>query len=202
MTSPTPSPSSQEDARELTDEQIKHMADRFLGWKLPADFNPDGGVSIKQPFGAPWPIGTNLFTARQAVEMVRYLAEGLPRPTPDRTDDVGEMVERVARAIAHRFSGGKSDNPNGAEIVAAEAAIEATGVLSLQRDRDALREALKLAVPIIEEEREVMVSGHTVLYERSADYGMVVDPDAVSWITAADKALNAARALLHPENEE
>ena len=28
----------------ITDEQIKYMRDRFLGWKLPEGFNPDGGI--------------------------------------------------------------------------------------------------------------------------------------------------------------
>ena len=28
----------------LTDEQIKYMRDRFLGWKLPENFNPDNGI--------------------------------------------------------------------------------------------------------------------------------------------------------------
>lgn len=26
----------------MTDDQIKHMVNRFLGWKLPENFNPDG----------------------------------------------------------------------------------------------------------------------------------------------------------------
>jgi hypothetical protein len=50
-----------------------------------------------------------------------------------------DVVERVARAIALRFSGGKSDNPNGAELEAARAAIEAMGLESMQRRVDAMR---------------------------------------------------------------
>ena len=30
----------------MTDEQIKHMANRFLGWPIPENFNPDGGISF------------------------------------------------------------------------------------------------------------------------------------------------------------
>lgn len=71
---------------EMTEAQIKHMVDRFLGWKLPDSFNPDGGISFKKthgeqgPFGAQKyePIGTNLFDAGQADEMVRYMVEDLP----------------------------------------------------------------------------------------------------------------------------
>lgn len=69
----------------MTDDQIKHMVDRFLGWKLPEHFNPDGGISFK-PFGNMGtehqyknePSGTNLFDAMQARAMVRHMIEGLP----------------------------------------------------------------------------------------------------------------------------
>jgi hypothetical protein len=71
----------------MTDEQIKHMVNRFLGWRLPKDFQPDAGISFKAECneGTPWlrkhePTGTNLFTADQAEAMVRYLVEGLPQP--------------------------------------------------------------------------------------------------------------------------
>lgn len=60
----------------------------------------------------------------------------------------------------------------------------------------AAADALRLAIPIIEEERESMVSSYTVLYRGSPDFGKVVDADAVEWITAADAALDAARAVL------
>jgi hypothetical protein len=30
----------------MSDEQIKYMVDRFLGWRLPENFNPDGGISF------------------------------------------------------------------------------------------------------------------------------------------------------------
>lgn len=69
--------------------QIKHMVDRFLGWKLPVAFNPDGGVSFARELnGEPrrdqdWPIGTNLLDAIQAEAMVRHMAEGLPAERGD-----------------------------------------------------------------------------------------------------------------------
>jgi hypothetical protein len=59
---------------------IKHMVDRFLAWKLPQSFNPDGGVSFTKVAneGTPYarkyePIGTNLFDAVQAEAMVRHM---------------------------------------------------------------------------------------------------------------------------------
>lgn len=48
------------------------MVDRFLGWKLPKDFAPDGGISFKE--SAWWPVGTNLLTADQAKEMLQHVA--------------------------------------------------------------------------------------------------------------------------------
>jgi hypothetical protein len=54
---------------------VKHMANRFLGWKLPVNFSPDGGIKYNPVY--PTPIGTNLFNAQQAEEMVRYMVEGL-----------------------------------------------------------------------------------------------------------------------------
>ena len=61
-------------------EVVKIMVDRFLSWKLPKDFAPDAGISFKAVYneGTPWPakhepIGTNLFHAGQAEEMVRHM---------------------------------------------------------------------------------------------------------------------------------
>lgn len=69
----------------MTDDQIKHMVDRFLNWNLPEDFNPDGGISFKREFNenTPWtmkhePSGTNLLDAMQADAMVRHMLEGCP----------------------------------------------------------------------------------------------------------------------------
>lgn len=69
----------------LTEKQIKHMRDKFLGWKLPENFNPDGGISFKKTFNdhleTPMknePSGTNLFDADQAEAMVRHMIDGMP----------------------------------------------------------------------------------------------------------------------------
>lgn len=73
----------------MSDEQIKHMVNRFLQWRLPENFNPDAGISFKRDFNenTPWPmkhepVGTNLFDATQAEEMVRYMVAGMPTPQP------------------------------------------------------------------------------------------------------------------------
>lgn len=67
----------------MTDAQIKQMVDRFLQWKLPADFAPDAGISFKAEFNEHTahpmrhePVGTNLFNAAQAEAMVRHMLGG------------------------------------------------------------------------------------------------------------------------------
>ena len=65
----------------VTDE----MVTRFLGWKLPENFSPDGGISFARTVNtyidgqfvkdAPrpkqdWPVGTNLLDAEQARQML------------------------------------------------------------------------------------------------------------------------------------
>ncbi len=72
----------------ITEEQIKYMVNRFLGWKLPQDFKPDGGIHFNKDEPKQWhprntpyePSGTNLFHVGQAEEMVRYMLDGLSHP--------------------------------------------------------------------------------------------------------------------------
>lgn len=72
----------------MTDEQVKHMVNRFLAWGLPHDLAPDGGISFER-IASPGtiyatvrqPSGTNLFNAEQAEAMVRHMLEGLPTAT-------------------------------------------------------------------------------------------------------------------------
>lgn len=69
----------------MNDAQIKHMAERFLAWKLPENFNPDAGINFKPTFNEHTdhpmrhePTGTNLFDYGQATAMIRHMIEGLP----------------------------------------------------------------------------------------------------------------------------
>lgn len=59
----------------MSDTQIQQMVDKFLSWKLPEDLIPDGGISIRKIEGFQ-PVGTNLLTATQAEQMIRYITEG------------------------------------------------------------------------------------------------------------------------------
>lgn len=93
----------------MTEEQIKHMVDRFLGWKLPEKFKPDAGISYTPlPYGksAGIPTGTNLFDAEQAAAMVRYLVDGLPAAVSDETLTLKRRVTVLERVIAEDL------NPN------------------------------------------------------------------------------------------
>ena len=64
----------------ITEKLVKHMVDRFLGWRLPENFQPDGGIAFKKTFNEHMPTpsksepsGTNLFDIDQAYAMVRYM---------------------------------------------------------------------------------------------------------------------------------
>lgn len=83
----------------MNDEQIKHMVNRFLMWKLPTDFRPDDGISFdpisnrgNQYEARRTPSGTNLFDCRQAEEMVRHMLEGLPGQVES------EIIEMISKS--------------------------------------------------------------------------------------------------------
>lgn len=110
----------------MTEAQIKHMVDRFLGWHLPEDFRPDDRISFKRSEyqGKPYPMptGTNLFDADQAEAMVRFMAEDAPatqweiayreeaakfQQETRRTSEQFLLIERMAKKL--RDSGHRSD---------------------------------------------------------------------------------------------
>lgn len=71
--------------KRVLDAGIKVMVDRFLGWKLPENFNPDGGIVFEpimnkgsQHEMKREPSGTNLFDAQQAEAMIRHIVD-VPR---------------------------------------------------------------------------------------------------------------------------
>ncbi len=64
----------------MTEELISEMASRFLQWRLPDDFHPDGGITYTPSYrgldGQEYkrdPVGTNLFTHEQAKAMIRHM---------------------------------------------------------------------------------------------------------------------------------
>lgn len=64
----------------MTPEQIEVIVQRFLSWRLPADFSPDAGISFKATYNEGTdhparhePTGTNLLSHAQASAMFREL---------------------------------------------------------------------------------------------------------------------------------
>lgn len=83
----------------ITDAVVKHMVNRFLGWRLPKPWNPDNGISYARPnYAHPpadhdWPVGTNLFSATDAEAMVRYMVEGIPTDRATTAQENGSASE-------------------------------------------------------------------------------------------------------------
>lgn len=80
------------------EQLIKYMAQRFLSWKLPADFNPDCGISFVADYNQNTqypakhePVGTNLFTADQTEAMLRHLLTGAKLGGPNINDMAREI---------------------------------------------------------------------------------------------------------------
>ena len=60
---------------------IDRLVNKFLGWKLPKDFSPDGGIVFdKHQNHHITPTGTNLFSAEQAKAMFEHLLADEPQP--------------------------------------------------------------------------------------------------------------------------
>ena len=89
---------------------IDKMVSRFLCWKLPEDFNPDGCVMFVPTKGhgydSPhWPFGTNLLTAEQARKMFEHVtadepAEGLQPYQQRVVTEKADLDERLGRLLA------------------------------------------------------------------------------------------------------
>lgn len=111
----------------MNDKQIKYMVARFLGWKLPADFKPDAGISFKADYNENTeypakhqPVGTNLFDATQTEAMVRYLAQGIDlvdeRPTSDTKSsksapDSTNIRAAIDKILRHNYQAILDSNP-------------------------------------------------------------------------------------------
>lgn len=93
---------------------IKHMVDRFLGWKLPDNFAPDGGISFVKVGNAGTvheykhsPSGTNLLDATQATAMVEHMVAGLDAPVAFDGDDKVALQSKVSELNAELARIGK-----------------------------------------------------------------------------------------------
>lgn len=112
---------------------VGEMVNRFLGWKLPKDFQPDAGITFKAEYneGTQWPgrhepIGTNLLNAEQAKAMFEFCLSSAPvqqsEPVKGKPEPVAFLIEgfdgkgqRVASIIQQN-----ADNAKNAASVFAE----------------------------------------------------------------------------------
>jgi hypothetical protein len=76
------------------------ITSRFLQWKLPENFNPDGGITFERDYNqnTPWPakhepVGTNLFTFEQAKAMFEYVLAGVEPAPASALSDPGELPD-------------------------------------------------------------------------------------------------------------
>ena len=106
-----------------SETQIKYMANRFLQWKLPKNFSPDGGVTFDPIMNAGTqyemrrePTGTNLLDAMQAEEMVRFISEGMAKPTPLRRASEQD-AEKAIRQLKMAINAAENANQAGEDIV-------------------------------------------------------------------------------------
>ena len=108
---------------------IDELVNRFLRWKLPKGFSPDGGISFKRIPDFPElnkgeyePVGTNLFTADQAKEMFEYLLDDEPTVLNNMTnspEQVAKYIKQnrpdISKELAKHF---KPQDPLQGELVA------------------------------------------------------------------------------------
>ncbi len=187
----------------MTDDQIKHMVDRFLSWQLPANFAPDAGISFVPDFnvGTPYPMkhtpsGTNLFNAEQSEAMVRHMVEGLAAlSTPQPVGEVNSASSLIA--IGKVAQGLWVDHA--ATLLAAQMSSEdeadwiikeRTGAVSVNAALCAIAEALTQTAPLAQ-------TGESALRSAAREFIEAYDnPDGPAFVKV--NALRAALATPSP----
>lgn len=88
---------------------IEELVIRFLGWKLPADFSPDGGIKFNPNANSDSPLelqyehepcGTNLFNDQQATDMLTHVT----KPLIHRVTELEERLIMAQSAIQEAYS--------------------------------------------------------------------------------------------------
>ena len=86
------------------------MVIRFLSWRLPDDFSPDGGIEFHRLAGQQHgPTGTNLLNAQQAEAMIRHLL--YPSPA-----EMVDLIGELGRAVFNLIDNCETSGPKGAEV--------------------------------------------------------------------------------------
>lgn len=91
-------------ARSRNKELVKKIVDRFLAWRFPDDICPDGGLSFTPEINGHKyePIGTNLLSEEQAIEMIDdiigrdklYTQADLDKAVRERTREIASCLDR------------------------------------------------------------------------------------------------------------
>lgn len=102
----------------MTNEQIEHMVSRFLSWKLPDDFSPDGGVEFRKFWGIRRepacqnkPTGTNLLNYPQAKAMVLHMITGLPEGDHEFDGPLTDAENAMIDAAWEKHKAARPDEP-------------------------------------------------------------------------------------------
>ena len=92
-------------ARDAGRADAVSMAQRFLRWRLPVTFAPDAGISFDRSYcekWATWPTGTNLFTADEAADMMRFVLETSPVGAPPAQQPLDDSANNAGVATGSR----------------------------------------------------------------------------------------------------
>jgi len=153
-----------------TDYVSRAMVDAFLSWRLPEDFSPDAGISFTRDYNqnTPYPrqhepIGTNLFSADQAREMLEYVMRESRRLE-------GERATRAVEGMVKAFEG----------FGAGEAITRAADQVNAQ----------EAGFPV---EPEYLIRLRNALKGFKSDGAFAGDKDIVDYIDSLQSALQVAQ---------
>ena len=92
-------------------DELKELVNRFLAWRLPADFSPDCHIHFDRAAAEKWgpglwPSGTNLLNGEQARAMLEYVTEPLQRKNIDASRSTHSVLTpnhaEAARLALHK----------------------------------------------------------------------------------------------------
>jgi hypothetical protein len=97
-------PNTHKSIEEMKKEVIRKLVDRFLGWQLPYDFKPDGGIFYSENEKTMAPIGTNLLTAVQAQQMFEKLlsTDLLESYAQQQVQEAVGSIEEIAKELMYQ----------------------------------------------------------------------------------------------------
>lgn len=183
---------------QMNDAQINHMVDRFLAWRLPADFAPDGGIAFDPTYQGPGgkmfprePVGTNLLTAEQAKAMLLHMLEGLPQGAPLMADPHAPHFAELRRPT-HNWPTWMQRLPEllaAYDTLKAELAAERAGRAAAEQRTEETWSKLTARVGELEAERD-RLQALAIAYaqEKAPDALERIGKDRDKWFARAEAA--------------